>query len=125
MADTTMQETFDKVATHLLTQNKKSGVTIETRFNCMYRGPNGLMCAIGCLIPDELYDSEMDCGDGMTADTLLETYFPLKQIFRNLPLGFLKDLQALHDFYPEYKWREQLVEFAAKYKLSVDRLVAL
>jgi hypothetical protein len=52
----TLQETFDKVCVHLLTQLQKS-VFLDSNGSmaCAYRGPNGLKCAVGCLIPDELY----------------------------------------------------------------------
>lgn len=52
------QEIFNTVATHLLTQNARSMGTapqMEGR-GCLYRGENGRMCAVGCLIKDEFYD---------------------------------------------------------------------
>lgn len=51
------QEVFDKVVNHLLTQNQKS---IDESSQCMYRGINGLMCAVGCLIPDEFYNKDLE-----------------------------------------------------------------
>ena len=49
----TAQEIFDKVVKHLLTQGRKS-IHEKTR-TCMYRNTNGDMCAVGALLPDELY----------------------------------------------------------------------
>lgn len=46
------QEIFNKVATHLLTQGKRS---VASDGSCMYRGPEGTKCAIGCLIEDDEY----------------------------------------------------------------------
>ena len=43
------QEVFDKVAIHLLTQNAKA---LNSGGLCVYKTPNGLRCAVGCLIPD-------------------------------------------------------------------------
>lgn len=50
----TNEEIFEKVRTHLLTQNAKSMIDGI----CLYRGPNGLKCAVGCLIEDEHFDPE-------------------------------------------------------------------
>ncbi len=52
------QEIYDKVSKHLLTQNKKSKLDGK----CSYRGDNHTSCAIGCLIPYDLYDSQMEGG---------------------------------------------------------------
>lgn len=49
----TQQEIFDTVLAHLRKQGKASSAGGA----CMYRGPGGTACAVGCLIPDELYDS--------------------------------------------------------------------
>ncbi len=48
----TKQEIFDKVKAHLLAQGKRA---VNGDGNCMYRGMDGTKCAVGCLIPDELY----------------------------------------------------------------------
>jgi len=49
----TLQETFDKVARHLLTQQAKAE---QPDGNCAYRGEHGRKCAVGCLISDEEYE---------------------------------------------------------------------
>jgi hypothetical protein len=53
-----LQALLDRMADHLATQKAravepKSGV-------CRYRAEGGLMCAVGCLIPAELYDSDIE-----------------------------------------------------------------
>lgn len=57
-----MQQVFDKVAKHLLTQNARSvRKTPDEDYcdagedQCAYRGDDGKMCAVGCLISDEEY----------------------------------------------------------------------
>ena len=54
------QETLDIVVTHLVNQ----GVPAVDRFgDCVYRKPlknKTLKCAVGCLIPDEIYDTGME-----------------------------------------------------------------
>lgn len=49
----TEQEIFDTVLTHLREQGKAS---TNRSGGCRYRGEGGTTCAVGCLIPDELYD---------------------------------------------------------------------
>lgn len=53
----TKKEIFSKVKTHLLTQNKTSE---NESGRCLYRGPDKLKCAAGCLITDEQYDITME-----------------------------------------------------------------
>lgn len=54
----TSQQVFDQIVNHLRKQGKPS---MDKRGNeCLYRGPNGLKCAAGCLIADDEYIPEMD-----------------------------------------------------------------
>ena len=56
----TNQEAFNKIAAHLLKQDKRS-ILIEQESNivCAYRSPDGLKCTIGCLIAGADYDAEI------------------------------------------------------------------
>ncbi len=47
------QAVFNTVAKHLLTQGRQA---MDSGGHCVYRGKDGLRCAIGALIPDEVYD---------------------------------------------------------------------
>ena len=60
---TDRQSLFDYVARHLLRQNAQSLVIFGDRNDnsCVYRGPNGLKCAAGCLIEDRLYTADLEC----------------------------------------------------------------
>ena len=51
------QKTFDTMVDHLY---KQGGPAINDIGGCLYRGPNGSKCAIGCLIPDEEYKDSME-----------------------------------------------------------------
>ena len=51
----TKQEIFDKVVRALIEQGRPS-VDPITGF-CLYRGPDGVKCAAGFLIPDERYQA--------------------------------------------------------------------
>lgn len=48
--------TVQRIAEHLAAQRK---VAIQGE-HCAYRSTDGAMCAVGCLIPDELYESRME-----------------------------------------------------------------
>jgi len=129
----TKQEIFDKVATHLLTQNEKSSksIAITTSTNttdnplnknelmCLYRSPNNLKCAIGCLIPDELYDKSME---GRTVSGLLADWPKLARILGvnrgSVIRDILVDLQMLHDWKPTGIWRAELLDIARSYSLD-------
>lgn len=83
------QEIFDKVVDHLFTQGEPAMGT--NTLSCLYRGENGQMCAVGCLIPDDLYDVYME---GYGVGDLLDTY-TLPDLVGNYTL--LSRLQRLHD----------------------------
>ncbi len=40
--------------------NRRSSQIPGSDCRCMYRGPGGLKCAVGCLLTDEEYDPEME-----------------------------------------------------------------
>ena len=52
----TNQQIFNKVAKHLLKQGRRA----RDGNGCAYRGENGTKCAVGCLIPDALYDDRLE-----------------------------------------------------------------
>lgn len=82
----TEQEIFDKVIKHLYTQK----VQAIRDGDCAYRGENGTMCAVGCLLTDEEYDEEMET---MAVDSI---NLP-ERLERHVEL--LGCLQTIHDHY--------------------------
>ena len=76
---------------------------------CMYRVPGDGACAVGCLIPDEIYDlfwaAEDDENYIFEAHNYLEergvddimTETPIFELFENVEISFLEDAQELHD----------------------------
>lgn len=107
------QEIFNEVSTHLLAQNKQSRIGSSNDMACVYRGPNNLKCAIGCLISDQDYSPSMErkgIGQLIKDFSCMEKYEPIA--------AFLFDLQMIHDRYePEY-WLNMLNEFADKWNLN-------
>ncbi len=61
---------------------------------CAYRTPDGNKCAIGCLIPDELYEKDME---GKIAVALIRDNPQLVEFFKNCTVGFLDKMQGVHD----------------------------
>lgn len=53
----TTQELFDRIIDHFVKQGHRA---INSADDCMYRAPNGDMCAIGCLISDEAYTPDLE-----------------------------------------------------------------
>lgn len=85
------QETFNIVVDHLRQQNERATVVGEGTNSCAYRGDNNTMCAVGCLIPDEEYNPELE---GKTIFSS-EVQDLVKQLGHDLLL--VGDLQYVHD----------------------------
>ena len=89
------RQVFEKVKTHLLMQKAKSFVgRPET---CAYRGDNGLMCAIGCLIKDEFFDPSSNKFDLFNSRVVSMLECSLNETLTYEDLGFLSILQEIHD----------------------------
>lgn len=86
----TMQHEFDAVVAHLYKQGKPA----MTNRDCVYRGKNGTTCAVGCRIPDSMYDDKME-GEvvgtliGHKGFTLTEEIYEYDDLFVSL--------QSAHD----------------------------
>jgi hypothetical protein len=111
-----LQEMFDRVVTHLLTQNARSSHFLKTGEQCLYRGPEGRMCAIGCLIPDEIYNPEMEVGfEDLLERPAIKELFPTR---KHECLGLR--LQMIHDRDEPSEWRHSLQQTATKYELAFN-----
>lgn len=107
----TKQEVYDKVKAHLLAQGKQSWD--EERDLCMYRGPGGLKCAVGVLIPDEKYVPQME---GEVSDTGWLEKYGLTEL---LPFEeLLQDLQTVHDLGLTSMWESHLRDVAQRHGLA-------
>jgi hypothetical protein len=125
------QELFDKVASHLLKQNKRAA-TYDGRGACRYRTDDGLMCAAGCLIPDELYDKVGM--EGLAVHSMLRATPALcshlglpsepSELMNDERLELLTALQGIHDgCEPEY-WPYRLRHIAYDHHLDTAVLHA-
>ena len=107
------QQAFTIVARHLLTQNSAS--LDKGGDNCLYRGTDNKKCAIGCLIPDELYTADME---GIAVTSLLTKFSSLGQLFKDIYPSMLDDLQTIHDYRQVESWKTELQKLAATLNLQ-------
>lgn len=100
------QEVFDHVIEHLVTQGKRcyhlngdveEGVQHEI---CLYRSPEGMSCAVGCLISDEEYHPDMENAE---VHSIIERFEQIRWMDDYSDL--LCDLQDLHD--EERTWNDE------------------
>lgn len=103
----TALELIDFVTEKLLKQGKKS----EEEGHCLYRNGD-LKCAAGHLLPDDLYDPQMDTIDGNTCwGSVVSKY--------NLPkdhLALIAKLQCIHDYSEPTQWKEKLKTLRKEYE---------
>lgn len=118
--DLTAQEVYNIVRDHLLTQNKKSKKDIDGRQVCAYKGENGLSCAVGCLIPDDVYTRNMEGKSVVCMDIYCPSMnLDLAGFFRKHS-QLLGELQSLHDsqLFSVEDWPERLAVIAERHNLT-------
>jgi hypothetical protein len=117
------QEAFDTAYAAIIAQGKPS--MIKKYNSCRYRH-RGLKCAVGALIPDNLYKKGME-GKTVSSFYSVDGEFPeVASIFKNVSNYLLLDLQLAHDeyagdtetFIEEFKTRMSVI--AKKHNLSSD-----
>lgn len=119
----TNQEIFDTVARHLLKQGARS---ITPMGRCAYRGNGGLRCAVGVLIPDDVYctaieDSVVSALDGERL--YHDNNAALLQVLIECGIEsdayvLLEDLQRVHDHEEVEDWSDELRDVADGHALS-------
>ena len=112
----TDQEVFDKAAKHLLQQ----GVPCKSPLNsCRYRF-KALKCAIGALIPDDLYSKNME---GRGVEELLDNLPQLTE-FLGANVYLLVSLQKSHDAHFAVNWKRHLTDVAHEFNLNTKAIEA-
>ena len=112
----TKQEIFDKVCDHLMTQMAKSKLQGGCDL-CAYRDADGLSCAVGCLIPDELYSDKIEGCD------VYEIAPTLEKIGVEKHLDFLNSLQRIHDELTPEGWQRELKKLAVEENLTQPKSI--
>lgn len=89
---------------------------INPLVGCFYRDAAGNKCAFGCLIPDDVYDPEME---GQVAHILLGSRPALRDLFVNVNTEFIRAAQGAHDNAPDVPtFLSRLYLAAMKYDLK-------
>ena len=108
---------FYKVHKHLLKQYEKS----ESKYvGCKYRSDNGLRCAVGCLMTDDIYDSSLE-GSNLGDIRVRQALTPIVGVnyeLRLLKLDLLHRLQEVHDNEPVEHWKRGLAEIKLEFDIS-------
>ena len=102
----TRQMVYDRVKKHLLDQNVRS---VDGTGRCMYRGPEGRMCALGCLIPDSRYAPSLEAfGSPYSSEIQMAIFGRPTTNLGGAMMRLLKYLQAIHDYSFPSRWEDQL-----------------
>lgn len=124
-----LQDVFDEVALHLLRQGQKSA----SEGICYYRGPDGLKCAAGFLIPDELYHESFEGNNwsslarssaAMLEDLEQKAWHSLQKYLFDEGLNsqgmvaLIAAMQSIHDGGYPLEWPERLRILAMDLELS-------
>lgn len=119
----TNQETFDRVALHLLTQNARAE---DDDGQCMYWDrDSGRQCAVGCLIPKDEYQKEFEgkvlfkCDPTHRIPTEPKVPSTVGQFMKDKghDLGLLYEMQNIHDTGSVTSWKSKLLELGRKNNL--------
>ncbi len=119
----TRQETFDKVALHLLTQNKRAE---DDDGVCMYwERESGRQCAVGCLIPKNEYKKEFegkvlfefDATHRVPTEPVTPSSVGKFMKDKGYDLSLLYEMQNIHDTDTVARWRIKLLELASRKNL--------
>jgi hypothetical protein len=126
----TKQDVINKICNHLMAQQAKSMNAKGP--GCAYRGAGNTTCAIGCLIPVDLYNEAIEGTSVYGTDvveiieqlvempTRQESYNSIElQEKRAAVLDFLSQLQRVHDTQPITAWASELYDIANEHHLLV------
>lgn len=123
----TLQAIYDRVKSHLLTQNAKSQLVPanvdDENTICAYRGEGDRRCAIGCLITDECYTEALEGKTLANHKTVVNALVcsgvidPHEQ--RSSPRAtLLVELQRMHDRREVSEWSDSLRRLAIEHSLT-------
>ena len=99
---------FAKVSKHLIKQNAQSRNPVG---DCVFRNYQGQSCAIGCLIPEDRYESSFE---GQLLDEDEDVQGALKHVIgvnpkkRHMKINLLMDLMNVHDDSYVADWKHEL-----------------
>ncbi len=114
------QEIFEYVIKFLIKQGKRS--YDGNNSGCMYRNPEGLKCAVGCLLSDKVYSPKMET---KRINFIIEYYKKIPKYIKDNK-EFLMYLQYFHDDAKSWNInglkKEEIIYFAKFHGISIDFL---
>lgn len=117
----TAQETFDKIVSGVIAQGRPAIINVNGTFRCRYRAgaiENGerivLKCAVGQIIPDAEYNSDMEIFDVTSVSEKISHLFDLPSF------GALRDSLPDHDDRKEMSDENMLIDFLELMRLAHD-----
>lgn len=127
-----MQELFNKITAHLLKQGEKSILSGSDRENpdsplCRYRSTNEkgavLKCAVGILIPDELYHTSIEYRSARNKEVAESAGLHYDAVdYRGMCSGpeidLAVSLQQIHDNKPVTDWPFEFARIAKMFRLN-------
>lgn len=97
LAESTTEEVFEYIRHHLLTQMQQSK---NDKGICFYRNEQGLKCAAGCLIPDDMYYPDLEYRKWHSLVT--QEFAPEDH------MELIQEMQRIHDRYDPITWEMYL-----------------
>lgn len=97
LAESTTEEVFEYIRHHLLTQMQQSK---NDKGACFYRNEQGLKCAAGCLIPDDMYYPDLEYRKWHALVT--RNFAPEDH------MELIQEMQRIHDDYDPITWEFEL-----------------
>ena len=122
---TTKQQVFDHVAAFIVKQGKPSGEQQYGGFFCMYNGPDGTACAVGCLFEPE---ARRTLPKNQTVPHLI-SIGALKVVSDPDSMeSLLRDLQSAHDLAANDRdfmafFKARMLKIATVYRLTVPEVL--
>ncbi len=117
------QEAFTKIVLHL----RKQGARSLSASQCMYRGGEGLSCAVGCIIDDEHYHVHLEGASlGSNNPSTKKVIAALTASGWNMSQGdtfeVLCAMQEVHDDTHVESWEPAFAKVAKTYGLGLPAL---
>lgn len=127
----TLVETLEYTKQHLLTQNQRAK---GSGGFCRLRTETGLTCAVGCHIPKDIYEYDMEMNDFEGLFEEFPQVRPFLQVLKtplndtwppyatlHIKSNFGMAIQHVHDQIPVHLWGEKMDELIAAAKELENR----
>ena len=89
------REMLEKAITHVIKQGVPS---IDRNYNCKYKNSKGLMCAVGCLIPESNYKKSLEGKLVTHPKIILILEESLGRELCEYEINYLREVQVCHDY---------------------------